>query len=100
MKFIGQNAEEAKQVFRLLNRQTTCEEEIIPYSGRGMNGKECLAVVMKSYEVADLFFALGKFCGEMDVDLPHITHVSMDNMGYDKVVYWKAYEVVSEEETV
>ena len=99
MKFIGQNAEEAKQVFRLLNRQTTCEEEIIPYSGRGMNGKECLAVVLRPYMIPDLFFELGKFCGEMGVDLPpHITHVDMDNMGYDKVVYWKAYQVESEED--
>ena len=97
MKFIGQNAEEAKQVFRLLNKQTTCEE-IIAYSGRGMEGKECLAVVLRPYMIADLFYELGKYVGELDLDLPHITHVDMDNMAYDKVVYWKAYEVEGEQE--
>ena len=98
MKFIGQNAEEGKQVFRLLNKQTTCEEEIISYSGRGMYGKECLAVVVRPYMIADLFFEMGKFVGEHNIDLPHITHVTTDSMGYDTVVYWKTYEVESEEE--
>jgi hypothetical protein len=98
MKFIGENAEEAKQVLRLLNKQTTCEEEIISYSGRGMYGKECLAVVVRPYMIADLFFEMGKYVGEHDIDLPHLTHVDMDNMGYDKVIYWKAYQVEVEEE--
>ena len=99
MKFIGQNADEARQVFRLLNKQTTCEEEIIAYSGRGMEGKECLAVVLRPYMIADLFYELGKYVGELDLDLPHITHVDMDNMAYDKVVYWKAYQVTTEDES-
>lgn len=98
MKFIGQNADEAKQVFRLLDK-LTCEEEVISYSGRGMYGKECLAVVVRPYMVADLFFAMGKFCGEHDIDLPHITHVATDNMGSETVIYWKTYEVESEEQS-
>lgn len=97
MKFIGQNADEARQVFRLLNKQIYGDEQIISYSGRGMNGKYCLAIVIQSSMIADLFFAMGKFVGEHDIDLPHITHVSTDNMANDKVVYWKAYEALADD---
>lgn len=66
------------------------------YSGRGMYGKKCLAVVVPSFDkIADLYFQFGWQCAEAAADGapgaqdPQTPRgFQYDNMGHDWVIYW------------
>jgi hypothetical protein len=60
-----------------------------PYSGRGMKGKECVAIMgdLTPWEVARALW-FNNFDGE-DLDVPE---PAQDSMGLDFVLYWPRLE--------
>lgn len=84
----------------LENNADMFECKIRPYSGRGMFGKECLAVTGSSSEIKDLFKevilgAANEFADD-GLDLYAFQDIvdscfeySQDSMGCDAVYYWR-----------
>jgi hypothetical protein len=65
--------DKADKVQRFLEDNDWCT---LPYSGRFMYGKKCLATIVDEAQLQ----ALGRFISE--------TSGLVDNMGFDYVVYW------------
>lgn len=58
------------------------------YSGRGMFGRECLAITFNNYqEEASFFFRLGQ---NFDGPMPR---VKSDSMGRGTIVYWESVSI-------
>lgn len=77
-----------------------CDElgiEYRSYSGRGMSGKQCFAIVADNAfaAVIDIAYAFG----ERGEDPYGLENVRSDSMGYDTVVYWPQVEWAETEET-
>lgn len=61
------------------------------YSGRGMYGKECLAVDVSQKDEHALMFEVGKAVGAFNVPLDvqrALRNPKTDSMGLDIVIYW------------
>lgn len=81
------------------------------YSGRGMYGKECLAVVTSDHPMtvtANCFSELLSDLDDEDIEawvnkyndlVSQLHRVSEDNMGRSMVYYWPGVEFVGEEDT-
>lgn len=66
------------------------------YSGRGMYGAECVAIVLDSErEAFGLFAALGVLLGE-DVAVPLARATRTDSMGRDIIIYWPRWTLSDE----
>ena len=82
----------APQDLRTLIEEASGGQEPQSYSGRGMCGTECLAVVVD--DAAKFMFHLGVALAGYErfsdayVDVDAFCRVSIDSMGYDTVVYW------------
>lgn len=61
------------------------------YSGRMMYGDKCLAVTIESESLYEFIFNLGVEVEKAgDVNRGYeLGRMSIDNMGYDKVIYWR-----------
>lgn len=72
--------------------ESFCEREGIElikrYSGRGMYGKECYGIVCDSFRT---LLVLGDYIrdNEFDSIVDVLGNVDVDNMGYQKIFYFK-----------
>jgi len=84
----------------LENNADNFEIKVRSYSGRGMYGKECLAVTGSTREIRDLFKEVildaANELADDEIDLYAFQDVvdscfeySQDSMGYDVVYYWR-----------
>ena len=62
--------------------------EIRSYSGRGMYGKNCLAIVCYSNDIYPIMFALGQGDTDHNIYYEIIQGTRSDNMGLSNVYYW------------
>lgn len=75
------------------------EFEIRSYSGRGMCGKECLAITCDTVDLFTIGFELGKTESYSD-GLHQPPQPKMDSMGLGVVLYWPRIQYVTDDETV
>ena len=65
-----------------------------PYSGRGMLGKECLAVVVEdpikgTWDIATMLADFNARAEELDQEpVPEPREIRYDNLGLSFVIYW------------
>jgi len=63
------------------------------YSGRGMYGKKCFALIGNLQDFAAFMLNVVPLLTDSEEDSIEWTRVSMDNMGYDFVYYWPSITV-------
>lgn len=66
------------------------------YSGRGMYGRECFGIVVRSYEVLAVGIALERLLAERDSDVRATQlarHCSTDSMAFDVILYFPGFEL-------
>lgn len=76
----------AQHLFTALNgRYSPCS-----YSGRGMNGEECVAIHVDSpSELVSLGMWLGGSCDDDDFDPNDAAYPEVESCGRGLVVYWR-----------
>ena len=64
--------------------------DVRSYSGRGMYGKTCLAIVGEGINLISLGYALGEM--DRDIDKYDLDNMRSDSMGLGMVYYWPNIE--------
>lgn len=64
--------------------------DVRSYSGRGMYGKTCLAIVGEGISLISLGYALGEM--DCDIDKYDLDNMRSDSMGLGMVYYWPNIE--------
>lgn len=88
-----------KSVLQTVLEDLPHEVEVQSYSGRGMMGKQCLAVVLNR-PLNLLPWLMEVAAHDLDDDqrdklFRDLRWPEVDSMGFDKVVYWPRVEYVS-----
>ncbi len=70
------------------------------YSGRGMNGSNCIGIIVDSYYGE---YEIGRMVGRIAATNPDLVWIEeaeprFDSMGKDRIVYWPSISVESAEE--
>ena len=94
-----------KTVFQkaLENIQNSCGWvfSIREYSGRGMNGRNCLAIVTDNHvDLLGLGMAMADHLTKMNEDFSyHDLGTNTDSMDLGQVIYWPSIQYVQDEES-
>jgi hypothetical protein len=70
------------------------------YSGRGMMGRYCLGIVINGSDAFELAMTVGAWLSDYDMDhllVDAFKRASVDNMGMQKIYYWRSIVVVDAE---